>query len=138
MKVYKSKISIGPIAFLVILFAFIGYEIFSHPFNLLLAITVFIIPVLFIVYVFSSIQYTIDNQNLIVRAGFLVNESIAIPTIKKIEETSTWLSSPAASFDRLEVFYSKYGSVVISPKNKEQFIVDLLKINQNIEIKYKK
>lgn len=43
------------------------------------------------------------------------------------------LSSPALSLDRLEVFYNKFDSVIISPQNKEDFIVALQNINPAIE-----
>ena len=55
-------------------------------------------------------------------------KSIDIKSIRKIEETNTIISASANSFDRL----------VVSPENKEQFIEDLLAINPEIEVKYKK
>jgi Bacterial PH domain len=42
------------------------------------------------------------------------------------------LSSPAASLDRIAIVYNKYDEIYISPKNREDFIKELLKINSDI------
>ncbi|MFC3199468.1 PH domain-containing protein [Parapedobacter deserti] len=52
----------------------------------------------------------------------------------QIEETRTLISAPAPSLDRLEIFYNKFDSIVISPKDKQGFIADLLKLNPEIEV----
>lgn len=85
-----------------------------------------------------SINYKIEKENLNVKCTFLVNENIEINTIRKITETYNPLSSPAASIDRIEIFYNKFDSVLISPKKKKEFIEDILKINPNIEVIYRK
>jgi hypothetical protein len=78
--------------------------------------------------------YTItDDGSLKVRCGFFVNILIEVNMIRKIEATKSMLSSPALSLDRLEVFYNKFDSVIISPQNKEDFIVALQNINPAIE-----
>jgi hypothetical protein len=79
-------------------------------------------------------NYTITGDgSLKVRCGFFVNLFIDINTIRKIEATKSVLSSPALSLDRLEVFYNKFDSVMISPKNKENFVAQLQNINPAIE-----
>lgn len=79
-------------------------------------------------------NYTVRGDgSLKVRCGFFVNLLVDINTIRKIETTKSILSSPALSFDRLEVFYNKFDSVIISPKNKEEFIAQLQNINPAIE-----
>ncbi|ESU29539.1 DUF1200 protein [Flavobacterium limnosediminis JC2902] len=46
------------------------------------------------------------------------------------------LNAPACSFtDRIEVLYNQSDSVVISPKEREEFIKELLKVNPNIQVK---
>ena len=47
-------------------------------------------------------------------------------------------SAPANSFDRIEIIYNKFDSIIISPENKQQFIESLLVINPDIKVKYKK
>jgi hypothetical protein len=66
---------------------------------------------------------------------FIVNDRIDISKIRKIEKTSSILSSPALSLDRIAVRYNKFDEVYISPKEKQNFLNDLLQINPNIEVK---
>ena len=56
---------------------------------------------------------------------------------KKITETNNALSSPATSLDRLEITYGKFDSVIISPKQKQEFINDITTLNPNVEVKFK-
>lgn len=88
----------------------------------------------YLLYFNRSTKYIIDSRNLIVKCGWY-KKSIAINTIKSISKTSILLSSPAPSFDRIELIYNKFDSLVISPKNKTAFAKDLLKINPEIENK---
>jgi hypothetical protein len=87
---------------------------------------------------FLTTNYTIDSNKLTIKCGFLYNKTIDIKTIKKITETNNPLSSPAASLDRLEIAYGKNDSILISPKQKSEFINDIKRINPGIEIKLKK
>lgn len=86
----------------------------------------------FITHMFMTTYYAIDGNELFVKCGFIINIKIDISTITKIEPTNTILSSPALSFDRLEVFYNKYDSIVISPGDKAAFIAKLKQINPSI------
>ncbi|MCQ6957872.1 PH domain-containing protein [Mucilaginibacter aquariorum] len=130
-KVYPSKK--GFIIYVVIaLLIIIEISYFFHnlylPAIVCLALTgVIVFPIVF------NTCYTISNNILKVKSGFLLNRSIPIESIKKIVPCHTILSAPALSFDRLEVFYNKYDSVVISPVKKDDFIADLQKINPAIE-----
>lgn len=137
MKTYKSKISIGLVLFLLLLFGGIGFKVLSESFDFL-SVLLFISPLLFIAYIFTSIKYIIKDTTLIVKAGFSMNRKIDISSIRKIEATNNIISSPAASFDRLEIFYKTYESIIVSPKNKDEFLSDLTRINPKIEIKLNK
>ena len=83
----------------------------------------------------KTTQYIINENQLIVKSTWIVNERIDISKITKIEKSNSILSSPALSLDRLLVRYNKYDEVLISPKEKIEFINELLKINPAIEIK---
>jgi len=84
---------------------------------------------------FLATHYLIDGKALIVHAGPLYkNRKIDIASIRKITKTRTFISAPAPSLDRLEIFYNKFDSIVISPKDKTAFIMDLLKLNPAIEV----
>lgn len=92
-----------------------------------------LLPSIFIGYHFVSTYYEIGNGVLRVKSGFLVNRSIPISSITKLEATKNPISAPATSFDRLEVFYNKYESVIISPKGKRAFIGHLKQLNPQIQ-----
>ena len=89
----------------------------------------------FILVLSKTTQYIINENHLLVKSTWIVNERIDISKITKIEKSNSILSSPALSLDRLLVRYNKYDEVLISPKEKKEFIDELLKINPNIEIK---
>ena len=89
----------------------------------------------FILFLSKTTQYIINENQLIVRSTWIVNERIDISKITKVEKSNSILSSPALSLDRLLVRYNKYDEVLISPKEKKEFIDELLKINPTIEIK---
>jgi len=86
----------------------------------------------FITHMFMATYYIIDGNKLYVRSGFIINIQIDIAAVTKIEPTNTILSAPALSFDRLEIFYNKYDSVVISPGDNAKFIARLKEINPAI------
>jgi len=135
--VYKSGISYWLFGILILVFSTITVLLIldNAPwFALLLIIAVFI----FVIQLFINTYYVIDKESLKIKSGFLYNAIIDIHSIRKIEESNSPLSSPAASFDRLEIIYNKYDSILISPKDKHSFIQDILKINPTIEIKYRK
>jgi hypothetical protein len=81
-------------------------------------------------------NYTINEDNTLrVKCGFFVNLLIDINQIRKIEFTRSVLSSPALSLDRIEIFYNKFDSVIVSPENKLEFIAQLTGLNPAIEVK---
>lgn len=60
---------------------------------------------------------------------------INIHDTERIEKSRSVLSSPALLLDRIKVFYSKFDSVLISPKNKSGFVENLLWVNEVIYVK---
>jgi len=82
-----------------------------------------------LLYLFYNISYTITDKFLKIRCGFIYSKNLNIEKITFISSTKTLISSPAASLDRVELHYGEFSSVVVSPKNKQKFIKDLLKIN---------
>ena len=89
----------------------------------------------FILHAFFTTYYRINNTELIIKAGFMTNMSIPIEKIRKIEKTNSWIASPAASFDRIEIHYEKWNSILISPKDREGFISELKRMNPAIILK---
>lgn len=74
--------------------------------------------------------YVIEDNHLIVHYSFF-KRKINIFQIKEVKETINFLSAPACSFDRLLIKGNRI-KTIISPKEKEDFISHLLKINPNI------
>lgn len=87
---------------------------------------------LFILYLAHRTKYTISNGKLDIKCGFLYHRNLEISRIKSIAKTSSLLSAPAASLDRIEIKYDQRGIVVISPIDKEAFAKDLLTVNPSI------
>ena len=134
--IYKAKIGIWLLIIISIVFASIIFEMFQEKnwIGILIPITISG----FILHMVLTTKYTIENDNLNVKCGFLYNQNIDIKTIRKVSETNNILSSPAPSIDRLEIIYNKFDSVLVSPKDKLGFINHLKNINPIIEVKYKK
>ena len=134
----KFKSKIGPVITLLIVGIFtIVVSIASlsgHGWNMLGILSPVI---LFIAPIFFATSYTIIGNNLEIRCGFFYYKKIAIAKIYKIRSSRSWQSSPAVSLDRLELFYDKYDSVLISPKDKQRFINELLKIEPTIDVDLK-
>jgi hypothetical protein len=78
----------------------------------------------------KTVTYKIEGENLIIW-----HTKIEISTIRKIYRTNNPLSSPALSLDRIAIVYNKFDEILISPKERNEFINELLKINPSIEVK---
>jgi hypothetical protein len=132
-QVYRSKVSKGLVAFIaIIIIGVLLTMIFAKVWpGIIIDVLIFV----FFAYLFNSTYYVILGDTLKVRSGFIINITVDISTITKIVPTDSMLSAPALSFDRLEVFYNKYDSVVISPGDKAGFIATLKEINPEIEVK---
>jgi hypothetical protein len=90
------------------------------------------LPVLaFITHMFSTTYYIIDGDRLMVHCGFYKKE-FDIKSFRKIEETNNPISSPALSFDRLELYFEGYNSIVISPRDKMGFIAQIQQVHPDI------
>jgi len=88
-----------------------------------------------LIYLFQSTYYMLtDDNKLVVKAGFLFNKTIEVSSIKKIASTKSSIASPALSFDRLLISFNEYDTVIISPKNKKEFIEELRRINPAIVV----
>ena len=77
-----------------------------------------------------------DDKFLYIYLFFYLYKKIEIRRIYKIEKTWNLISSPAPSLTgRVEIYWPAYNSVVVSPKNFEDFKTELLKRNPDIEVK---
>jgi hypothetical protein len=128
MKIYKSKVDWWLIAVIIIAF---GYPIVDGILSKEYVLSAVFIALLVLFYFLAkSIQYKIDGENLIIW-----RTKIPIQSIHKVYRTRMPLSSPALSLDRIGIVYNKYDEIFISPKEREEFIKELLKVNPTIEVK---
>jgi hypothetical protein len=101
---------------------------------LILGIFLMILAV-FIALSLFNIYYVIAANELKIKAGFFNYNPILIKDIKEIKITNSLLSSPAASLDRILLRYNKFDEIILSPKDKFQFVKDLIAINPLIQNK---
>ena len=135
-KKYPSKVSYGLLSFIfVVFFAPLLPDVINEGFHInLLGI---LIPLLLIfglvVHLFLKTEYSIDENVLKIKCGFFGYPPIQINDIKEITSSSTLMSSPAPSFDRIEIKYGKFEAIVLSPQAKSEFAAHLTQINPNIK-----
>ena len=135
MKRYPSKIGYGLLSFVLILI--VAPSVMVSSVGNWVGFGILLLTLLFALYVFLSIYYVVDGNILVIRVGFLINKKIKISTIQSIAESNSWIGSPAASLDRLNVVYNKHNSILISPRDKSGFINHLIQINPQIAVNYK-
>ncbi|ATA77803.1 PH domain-containing protein [Capnocytophaga canimorsus] len=147
MKSYKAKISCKPylVTQLPIIIIALSFIVITQGFNwyLVLTIIIFYTILLWMTLRFhEKTNYSISGQDLLVSFTFVISfcEIINIQTIRKISKCNNIM--PLGTMDRvtapdskaLEIFYNKYETIKVSPKNESEFIKDLLEINPNIEV----
>ena len=133
--IYYSKVSYTLL--IIVLIVFFGPLVpnyISNGFNNNMCLMTLVLIILFglILHVFFNTNYKIQNEKLFIKCGFFKYRPINIEDIKKVSKSSNIISSPAASFDRIEIKYGKFDEIIISPKNKIKFVEELQKINPNI------
>jgi hypothetical protein len=133
--IYYSKVSYTLL--IVVFLVFFGSLVptfISNGFNGSTTILFLAMVVLygFILHMFFNTTYKIEKGKLYIKSGFFNYNPVNIGEIKKISKSSNIISSPAASFDRIEITYGKFDELIISPKHKTKFVEDLQKINPEI------
>lgn len=81
------------------------------------------------------VKYIIDGDNLLIFCGFQ-RKRISISQIIYVRRSHNLLASPALSVDRLEIVFKEKNtdSILISPRNRIDFVEDLKAINPDIDI----
>ncbi|WP_421805166.1 PH domain-containing protein [Flagellimonas sp.] len=134
--VYPSKVGWELLLPIIIIYGFLIANSFDK--DSLLGFTILIGSLIFLVVLFYSISYEVTDEVLTVISFFFIKKNILIKDITRIVESNNPISSPAASLDRLEVYYGKYSSVIISPKDKMGFIAHLKRLSPSIQVELKK
>jgi hypothetical protein len=135
-KKYQSKVSYGLLIFIfLVFFGPLIPHLIKTPLQIdVLGLIGFLLLVfVFILQLFFKTQYTIDNKKLKIKCGLFYYTTVEIDEIKEISKTKNIISSPAASFDRIEIKYGKFDEIIISPQNKFDFAKDLTQINPKIK-----
>lgn len=134
-KIYRSKIGVGLASFVgaVLLIVFVIMIVNS----IWIGFIINSLTTVFITFTLMTTKYTINKDKLRIQCGFLYDETITINNIISITETKNPLSSPAASLDRLELKLKNSYSILISPKEKDEFIDHILQINPAVKVSVK-
>ena len=81
-----------------------------------------LINLILIVPVWAGTYYVLDEHELRVKCGVGKPLKILYRSIGGIRETKSALASPALSLDRVEIVYGRYGRVLVSPRDKQEFM----------------
>lgn len=135
-KKYPSKVSRGLLFFIFIVFygplipGLINNDLSGKMIGLIGFVS---LVFAFILHLFFGTYYTIENNKLKIKCGIFSYKPIEIDKIKEVSKTKNIISSPAPSFDRIEIKYGKFDKIIISPKGKLNFANDLVAVNPNIK-----
>ncbi|PBJ12148.1 PH domain-containing protein [Flavobacterium sp. ACN6] len=136
MQKFKSKIDLWFTILVGILFTLILIRL-AYDQNWVGFIFILIV-VSYVVYSFLTTFYVIEGDKLKIKCGYFFNFLIEIKDVQKVSETFNIISSPALSFNRLEILYNKFNTLLISPKDKNRFLKELKRVNPDIKIVLKK
>ena len=79
-----------------------------------------------IIPIWLKTEYTITEKTLIIQAGLFIWPGIIIKNIIEVEDSRTFISSPALSMNRIKITYEnrsgRVRTTAISPKDKEGFL----------------
>ncbi|MCL4409459.1 MAG: PH domain-containing protein [Gammaproteobacteria bacterium] len=130
-RVYTSKIdtwlALVLVAIVCVFFiVFVSVLMSGKISAILLAIPALLVGAGFPLWLMKSTNYTLSDTMLLVRSGPF-KWQVPVNQINSVTPTLNPLSSPALSLDRLQINYGRWGSIMISPKDKEAFIQDLEK-----------
>lgn len=134
-KVYPSKFGWAVFLFLLVLFLslfWVGYD--SEKEHQWIFMLIGISTLGFFVLTSKLTNYRIEEHYLHIKCPPFYNKKIAINSITKVAVSRNLISSPAPSLDRIEIYFNTYDSIVISPKDKLQFMEDLKRINPSITL----
>ena len=92
----------------------------------LLAAVIVVAELGLLTWLYFSTRYTISGDFLLVKAGPF-SWVIPIEDIVSVEPTRNPISSPALSLDRLLIRYGQSAELLISPKDKSGFMLELKK-----------
>lgn len=99
----------------------------------LLATAIVLVVVTLVAWLFVSTKYTVDHDLLTISSGPF-RWRIPIRDIESVTPSSSPLSSPALSMDRLQIHYRGGNDILVSPDDKQGFIASLVAVNGAIRV----
>ena len=133
-KIYKSKVGLEIIVPIILIL--VAIMIFNFREGNWITALMPLLMFVFIVSLLYSISYEVHEKKILVKSLFF-KSIVPIKTISAIQDTRNPISAPAASLDRMEIFYGDNKSIVISPKNKIGFISHLKELSPSIQVNVK-
>ena len=133
--IYKSKKDslIGVVIWGVALFLLYGvYEAVFIEENIVGAVVMTALVVLLAVFWFRTF-YKIEGELLHIYYGPF-RFQVIISEITSIRHAKNIFTGPSLSIERIEITYSNYRIIQISPKEKEKFVKELMQMNPHIKI----
>lgn len=128
----KKDIWMGVLIWALIgIFIWILYEAIFIDLNILTIIAM-VCMILFCLSIWFHTKYEIAQNNLIISFG-PIKKSIPIQDIEFVHFTKHPFTAPALSLHRIEINYSKYKTITISPKDRKAFLEELRKKNDHIK-----
>jgi hypothetical protein len=135
-KKYTSKVSYGLLAVVfIVFFSPLILNMVKDGINMNLILVGLFLVIIFglITHMFFTTEYTIEENKINIKCGFFKYKPIDISDVREITKSNNIISSPAASFDRIEIKYGKFEELIISPKNKFEFAQYLTNLNPKIK-----
>lgn len=131
-KIYKSKVDTWLVCFIVGVLLVSASPILLFEFSWKAAI-VMTTTLLLLIRLLFGISYIVTENTLTVSYCGIIRQNFNIGDIEKIAPTNSILSAPASSLDRIAIYFkNKRMPLIISPKQKKEFIDTLLSINGRI------
>jgi hypothetical protein len=112
------------------------YSLISDKFSWHFSIVI-LLSLSFMIWIFFSTYYVLENNLLKYRSGFVKGE-IEIASIQEIHPDKTlWYGlKPALAQKGIIIKYNKFDEIYISPEDNKKFTDELIKINPSIQVKF--
>ncbi|MBH1966520.1 MAG: PH domain-containing protein [Comamonadaceae bacterium] len=85
------------------------------------------------IWLLVSTVYRVDEAELKIQSGPL-RWKIPLQSIRAVEPSRSWWSSPALSLDRLCIHHGRMSQTLVSPRQKLEFIQALKQRNARIQV----
>lgn len=129
---FRSRISIILVLLVIGVIGFGTYQACTeekYP-----AILAMVVVLLLFIGIIVGMNYTIDEDKLIVCNLFFIRQTYELKKLKSITRTYNPVSSPAASLKRIKLDFGCGHPLIISPANQDVFIEEILRINPNVQV----